>query len=205
MRKILTSKQKTVLSTITDLVHKNGTPPTLEDLRSTLGLSQLSSVQRHTDALKEKGYLENTRGISLPPQSSKVQIPLVGNVACGVPLLATENIEAYVSYDASKIKGTAQDYFFLRAVGDSMNKTNVSGKTIDDGDYVLIKKQSAANSGDRVVALIGDEATIKKLVPVDGAVRLEPESSNPSNKPIYLFEDFSVQGIAADVIKRGNK
>ena len=57
---------------------------------------------------------------------------------------------------------------------------------------VLIKKQSAANSGDRVVALIGDEATIKKLVPVDGAVRLEPESSNPSNKPIYLFAELSL-------------
>lgn len=205
MTKPLTSKQKTALSTITDLIHKKGTSPTLEDLRSALGLAQLSSVQRHTNALKEKGYLKNTRGISLPTQSSKVQIPLVGNVACGVPLLATENVEAYISYDASKIRGAAQDYFFLRAVGDSMNKANVSGKTIDDGDYVLVKKQSVADSGDRVVALIGDEATIKKLVPVDGAVRLEPESNNPSNKPIYLFEDFLVQGIATDVIKRGNK
>jgi repressor LexA len=203
MRKILTSKQKTVLSTITDLAHKKGTPPTLEDIRFTLGLSQLSSVQRHTDALKEKGYLKNIRGISLPEQSLKVQIPLVGNVACGVPLLATENIEAYISYDASKIKGASQDYFFLRAVGDSMDKTNVSGKTIDDGDYVLIKKQSIADPGDRIVALIGDEATIKRMMPVDGAIRLEPESSNSRNKPIYIFEDFSVQGVAMDVIKKG--
>lgn len=205
MVKPLTSKQKTVLSTITDLIQKKGTPPTLEDLRSSLGLSQLSSVQRHTDALKEKGYLKDIRGISLPTSSSKVQIPLVGNVACGIPLLATENIEAYVSYDASKIRGMAQDYFFLRAIGDSMNQANISGKAIDDGDYVLIKKQSTANPGDRVVALIGDEATIKKMVPVDGAIRLEPESSNLSNKPIYLFEDFSVQGVATDVIKKGNK
>lgn len=203
MRKPLTSKQKIVLSTITDLVQKNGTPPTLEDLRSILELSQLSSVQRHTDALKEKGYLENTRGISLPKLSAKVQIPLVGNVACGIPLLATENIEAYISYDASKIRGSAQDYFFLRAVGDSMNKANVFGKSIENGDYILVKKQTSADPGNRIIALIGDEATIKKYVPTSEVIRLEPESSNPENKPIYLFEDFFIQGVVAGVVKKG--
>jgi len=203
MNKSLTVKQKLVLATIQDLKAKLGNSPTLEEIRKALDYSGTSSVQRHTDVLKEKGYLGNTRRLSLPTSNEKVQIPLVGNVACGAPLLATENIEAYVSYDASKISGTAQDYFFLRAVGDSMNKANVSGKTIDDGDYVLIKKQSTANPGDRIVVLIGDEATIKKMVPVDGGVRLQPESSNKNNKPIYLFDDFSVQGIAKDVIKKG--
>ncbi|MFH1827102.1 MAG: transcriptional repressor LexA, partial [bacterium] len=167
--------------------------------------SGTSSVQRHTDALKDKGYLGNTRGLSLPTSDEKAQIPLVGNVACGSPLLAIENIEAYISYDADKVQGKAQDYFFLRAVGDSMNKTNVSGKTIDNGDFVLVKKQSTANSGNRVVALIGDEATIKKMLKEDGYVRLEPESANPDNKPIILFGDFSVQGIVVDVIKKGGQ
>lgn len=204
MRKTLTSKQKIVLSSIKDQANKNGTTPTLEELRVTLGLSSVSSVQRHTDALKEKGYLENTRGLSLPDSYDKVQIPLVGNVACGVPFLATENVEAYIQFDASKISGTPDNYFFLRAVGDSMNNAKVSGKTIDDGDFVLIKKQQTADPGSRIVALIGDEATIKKIVPEDGHVLLQPESTNPKNKPIILFDDFSVQGVVVDVIKRGN-
>ena len=202
MKKPLTSSQKKVLSTITDLSHKKGTPPTMEELRIALGLSSISSVQRHTEALKEKKYLEDARGISFPDQTQKVQIQLVGNVACGVPFLATENIEAYISYDASQIKGSACDYFFLRAVGDSMNKASIGGKTIDDGDFVLIRKRQAADLGDRVVALIGDEATIKRYVPENGHVRLQPESTNPRNKPILLFEDFSVQGIVEDVIKK---
>lgn len=203
MSKQLTSKQKNVLSTIKDLTHKKGTNPTLEDLRVSLGLSQLSSVQRHTDALKDKGYLINTRKIAFPTVNSKIQIPLVGNVACGVPLLASENIEAYISFDKTTLRSAPEDYFFLRAVGDSMNKAKISGKTIDDGDFVLIKKQSTANPGDRIVALIDDEATIKRMVPADGGIRLEPESTNPSNKPIYLFEDFIIQGVVTDVIKRG--
>lgn len=203
MRKSLTSKQKTVLSTINDLTHKKGTPPRLEDLRIALKYPRISSVQRHTDALKEKGYLDKTRGLSLPIASEKTQIPLVGNVACGMPLLATENIEAYITYDASRIRGSSDNYFFLRAVGDSMNAANISGKSIDDGDFVLIRKQQTANPGSRVVALIGDEATIKKMVPEDGHVRLQPESTNPKNKPLILFEDFSIQGVVEDVIKKG--
>lgn len=205
MNKSLTAKQKLVLATIQDLKAKLGKPPTLEEIRQSLDYSGTSSVQRHTDALKEKGYLGNTRGLSLPASDEKVQIPLVGNVACGAPLLATENIEAYVSYDATKVRGKAEDYFFLRAVGDSMNNADVSGKTIDNGDFVLVKKQSTADPGSRVVALIGDEATIKKMHSEDGYVRLEPESTNPDNKPILLFDDFSVQGVVVDVIKKGGK
>jgi len=203
MNSTLTSMQKKVLSSITDLTHKKGTPPSMEELRVALGLGSISSVQRHTDALKEKGYLENTRGLSFPESTEKVLIPLVGNVACGMPLLAMENIEAYISYDASQIRGSSDNYFFLRAVGDSMNNTNVSGKSIDDGDFVLIRKQQTADPGARVVVLIGDEATIKKIVPEDSHVRLEPESTNPRNKPIILFEDFSIQGVVEDVIKKG--
>ena len=85
-----------------------------------------------------------------------------------------------------------------------MNSTNVNGKTIDDGDYVLVKKAQVADSGKRVVALIGEEATIKKYVPENGHVRLQPETTNSKNKPILLFDDFSIQGIVTDVIKKGD-
>ncbi len=201
MKYSLTSTQKIVLSTVRDLSHKKGTPPTMEELRIALNLKTISSVQRHTDALKEKGYLENTRGISFPETTEKVQIPLVGNVACGVPLLATENIEAYIPYDVSKLSGSSENYFFLRAIGDSMNNTDIRGKSIDDGDYVLVKKAQTAELGKRVVALIGEEATIKKYIPENGHVRLQPETNNRENKPILIFEDFSIQGIVEDIIK----
>lgn len=207
MNKSLTVKQKIVLATIQDLKTRIGKAPTLEEIREALNYSGISSVQRHVDALKKKGYITNERyqartlEVSLPEQL--VNIPLVGNVPCGVPFLAVENTEAYIPYNKSLLSGQPDDYFFLRAVGDSMNNAKISGKSIDNGDYVLVKKQSAADFGSRVVALIGDEATIKKIVRGDGYVRLEPESTNPDNKPILLFDDFSVQGIVVDVIRKG--
>jgi len=202
MNKNLTSKQKQVLATIIDLTQKFGHEPTLEQVRSALDYTSTSSVQRHTDSLKELGYLTKSRGLSLPDNDQTVQIPLVGNVACGAPLLAIENIDAYISYDSSKLRGKSDDYFFLKAVGDSMDATSVNGKTIDDGDYVLVKKQDYPDFGKRIVALIGENATIKKLKQGDGHIILEPESNNPANKPIYVFEEISVQGVAEDVIKK---
>lgn len=201
MSDALTSKQKLILTTISDLTHKLGYPPTLEQVRVALGYPRVSSVQRHTDALKKKGYLADSRGISVPTVAKQVKIPLVGNVACGMPLLAVENIEAYVTYDASKIRGAASDYFFLRAVGDSMDNADINGKNIDNGDYVLVKKTNVPEFGKRVVALLGEEATIKKLQRNNGHIVLQPESTNPANKPILVFDDLLIQGNVVDVVK----
>lgn len=206
MKESLTAKQKLVLATIQDLKAKLGKAPTLEEIRKALDYSGISSVQRHIKALKKKNYLSSERyqarslEVLLPEKMAK--IPLVGNVPAGAPFLAIENIEAYIPYDASRLKSDSKDYFFLRAVGDSMNNTRVSGKTIDSGDFVLVKKQQTADFGSRVVALIGEETTIKRMVQGDDCIRLEPESTNPENKPIILIDDFSVQGVVTDVIKK---
>lgn len=205
MKKEITKIQKLVLATIKDLTRKNGKPPTLEELRQVFDYSSISSVQRHLDALKKKGFItsekHHSRSLEVNlPTEKKVNIPLVGNVACGTPFLAQQNIEAYIPYEKSKLGGDPRDYFFLRAVGDSMNLAN-----IDHGDYVLVKKQSAADFGQRVVTLIGNEATIKKLKKGVDCYILEPESDDPKNKPIYIFEDFTIQGTVKDVIKMGNK
>lgn len=209
MIKNLTGKQKLVLSTIQDLRSKLGKSPTLEEIRKSMDYAGISSVQRHVDALKKKGYLLNeryqARSFEMATPEQMLNIPLVGNIACGVPLLAVENIEAYIPYPASQTKYSSDDLFFLRAVGDSMNKSDINGKAIDDGDYVLVKKQATADFGSRVVALIGDEATIKRMVRGDGHIKLEPESTNQNNKPIYLFDNFAIQGIVKDVIKKGVK
>jgi len=194
----LTNKQREVLSVITDLTQKMGVPPTLGEIRDYLGYKNTSSVQRHTDALKKKGYfvLDKFQSRSLKVKKflqKKHNIPLVGSVACGQPMLAIENIEAYIPYE---VQGDPSDYFFLRAVGDSMNKSNIY-----DGTLVLIKKESEVGQGDEVVALIGDEATIKIFKREKGKVVLEPNSTNPIHKPLYIFEDLQIQGKVIDKIK----
>jgi len=211
MEKSLTAKQKLIMATIQDLKAKLGKAPTLEEIRQALNYAGISSVQRHVNALKKKGVLSNERyqartlEVTYPEQV--VNIPLVGSVPCGTPFLAIENIEAYIPYNKSALRGDSGDYFFLRAVGDSMNNASISGKNIQDGDFVLVKKQQVANPGSPIVALIGDEATIKKITRDGVFVRLEPETTNLNNKPIVLFgeENFSIQGIVIDVIKKGGE
>lgn len=194
----LTSKQKEVLSAINELTAKNGYSPALREIKEYLKYNSISAVQRHTDALKKKGFLSSDkyqqRNLKVKKLFQKKQnIPLVGMVTCGKPILAIENIEAYIPYE---VKGDPKDYFFLRAIGDSMNQAG-----IDDGDLVLIKKQPDADMGDQVVALIGDEATIKVLKKGDDCIILEPKSTNPIHKPLYIFEDLQIQGKVVDKIK----
>ncbi|EKE13622.1 MAG: LexA repressor [uncultured bacterium] len=203
MKKTLTGKQHNTLEEIKTYIKNNDKSPTLNELKEILKLKTISSVQRHLGALKTKGYLIVAKNISrgLRPNSSvnpTINLPLVGTVACGTPILAEENIEAYIPYDANKLKGNSSDYFFLRAKGDSMNKAG-----IDDKDFVLIKKQNTAEVGQRIVALIGEEATIKKFNKASNHYILEPESTNLENKPIYVFENLLIQGIVKDVIKGG--
>lgn len=206
MKKSLTHQQRRILNVIKDLTIKLGKPPTLEEIRKASELNYISSVQRHVEALKDKGYLDHipNQSRSLQPSNShshKINIPLIGNVAAGTPILAIEDIEAYIPYESTKVKANLKDYFFLRAVGDSMNKASVNGNSINNGDYVLIRKQNTADFGQIVVALIGEEATIKKYTKGEGHIILQPISFNPANKPIYLFDDFLVLGIVVDVIK----
>jgi len=123
-----------------------------------------------------------------------VDIPLVGNVPCGTPLLAEENIETTVPVSTTLAR-PPHHYFLLRAMGDSMNK-----KGIQDGNLVLVKQQQTADNGDAVVALIDDEATVKEYHESAQAVVLKPCSSNPEHKPIVLNRDFEIQGIVVAAI-----
>ena len=143
----------------------------------------------------KENNLENLKKDYLKIQK-KHNLPLVGMVTCGKPMLAVENIEAYIPYE---VKGDPKEYFFLRVIGDSMNKAE-----IDDGDLVLIKKQTSADLGDKVVALIGDEATIKVFKKGSDCIILEPKSTNPIHKPLYIFEDLQIQGKVVGKIKSIN-
>lgn len=200
----LTPKQKEVLETVQRLTKADGSAPTLRRLMEELGLGQLSSVQRHIQALRLKGALPAAkpwqRGVEISYGAVK-QIPLMGHVACGAPVLADEHIEAYVPYATSKLKSSTSQYFFLRARGDSMDQAEKPAP-IDDGDLLLVRQMPTASVNDTIVALIGDETTCKVLQKTpEGWYQLNPRSSNTAHKPRVMLEDFSILGIVEGVIK----
>ncbi|WP_246073371.1 transcriptional repressor LexA [Formosa sediminum] len=129
------------------------------------------------------------------PDSDTVNIPLIGAVACGLPTFAEEHIEAQIPIATQLVKNPS-DYFLLRATGDSMNT-----KGIDSGDLLLIKRQQTAETGDLVLALIDDEATVKEFRHNGSTIVLKPHSTNTKHQPIILTTDFKIQGVVAEVIK----
>ena len=137
---------------------------------------------------------KKSKVISINSSEETIDIPLLGNVACGFPILADENVEARVPVSIKLIKKGFR-YFLLRAKGDSMNNAG-----IDDGDLVLIRQQQQAENGDKVVALINDEATIKEYHHNGSLVVLKPKSKSKKYQPIILSADFLIQGIVESVI-----
>ena len=171
-----------------------------------LGYAQLSSVQRHVDSLRAKGALPTSkswkRGVSVHTAIQK-NIPLVGTVECGTLSLAEENVEGYIPYPEAKLKKPRAHYFFVRAHGDSMDRSELN---IEQGDYLLVRQQQSADRGQIVIARLGDDATCKILDRTsDGLTKLTPASSNPVHKPQILLEDFSILGVVESVTKLGRR
>lgn len=126
--------------------------------------------------------------------TATVKVPLLGSVTCGLPSLAEQNIDSFISISTNLIK-PSNNYFILRANGDSMNEVG-----INDGDLVLIRQQQVANENDLVVALIDNEATIKEFHRKQNMIILKPRSSNQKHQPIVLTSDFRIQGIVEKVL-----
>jgi len=174
----------------------NGPSPSVREIEAGTGIPR-STVSRYLIAMDREGLLKHsgTRNITTPQMCSRagttVPVPLVGSIACGLPGFAEENIEEYIDLPVSFLgRGT---FFLLRAKGDSM-----VGIGIDDGDLVLVRQQSTAAYNEVVVALVGDETTLKRFRPQSGCIVLHPE--NPAYKDIEV-EDCAVQGVALKVIK----
>ena len=127
-------------------------------------------------------------------RAQTVDIPLVGTVACGTPVLAEENIEGMIPV-STKLAKSPHRYFLLKAEGDSMNE-----KGINDGDLVLVRQQLTADNGDMIVALVDDEATIKEFYRLGDIIILKPKSTNKQHKPIVLTKDFQIQGVVVTAI-----
>jgi len=195
----LTQKQEEFFNILVDYIRREKIPPTNREILKMMGLKSPRSVAQYLDVLEEGGFIQRGKGarnikIIKSPYDDKnsgktVKVPILGYVPCGAPFLAEENIENVVTV-SEKIAKPPYKYFMLRAVGDSMNKSG-----INDGDLVLIRQQIIANDGDVIVALIDDEATIKRLRLHKDCIILEPNSTNSDHCPIVLERDFRIQGV----------
>jgi len=203
----LSSRQRQILDFIRAEIHRRGFPPSVREIGEAVGLSSSSTVHSHLAALEAKGlirrdpskpralevldYRDTDRGIDY----ERVQaVPLVGQVAAGEPILAAENIEATLPLPVSF---SGEDTFVLRVKGESMIDAGIL-----DGDFVVVRQQSTASNGEIVVAMINEEATVKRFFKEEGRVRLQPE--NRSMEPLYADEhaDFAVLGKVVALFRR---
>ena len=186
MENELTRRQKEVLDFLKDFVMGRGFPPTLREIASHLGVKGPKGPQKALRILERKGYLRRVPGGSRaleiiggsPGLAGEVlSVPIVGRVRAGEPILAVENVEGYIRLDRSLL--SSENVFLLRVQGDSMVDAH-----IQDGDFALVKPQPNAENGEIVVALIEDEATIKRIFKKRDLIRLEP--ANPAMEPIVV-------------------
>ena len=188
--KELTPIQKKVFEYIESFINENGFPPTYAEISHRFGF-QVGMVQQVMRALLKKGKIEKdpflARGIRLikpeGPKMNSVPIPLYGNVAAGEPIFASDNVQGYMSLDLTR-KISPDHLFALRIKGESM----IDAGILED-DMVIVKKQHDADDGNIVVALVGDEATVKKLRKKRNKVYLEPANSKfkPIDKPFKVI------------------
>ena len=212
MTEKLTKRQKAVLDSIERCIQEKGYGPTVREICADLGLCSPSTVHVHLKTLEQKGYIQRdplkSRSITLTPEYSKtkastsnvvrpsfskvVDVPLVGNVAAGSPILAEENITDTITLPTD-IVGDAPS-FMLSVRGESMIEAG-----INDGDYVVVKEQPVANNGDIIVAILEDGATVKRFYRERDHIRLQPENS--SMEPI-ITTDCSIAGKVVAVFRR---
>lgn len=196
--KTITKKQKQVFDFINTYRLENGISPTIEELRKKLKLKAVSTVHEHINALKEKGYLakgENSARSMTPKKEIKtiIEIPIMGKIAAGSPIEAIEDFQETISVSNPAIKDS-KDYYALKVSGNSMIEEGIF-----EGDLVIIKKQSVAENGQTVVAIIDDnQATLKKLYREKNKFRLQPR--NPAMQPLFRTE-VEIRGVVVQVIR----
>jgi repressor LexA len=185
-KKGLTSVQEKVFNFLKDHLQEKGFPPTLREIASHFELQGPKAPQKTLNILERKGYIHKVPGGSRAIEilrhpsvrlTQTLPVPIVGRVQAGEPILAIENIEGYLDLDRSL--ASSEDVFLLRVQGDSMIDAH-----IQDGDFAMVKPQPNAENGEIVVALIEDEATIKRIFQKRDLIRLEP--ANPKMEPIVI-------------------
>lgn len=197
---MLTKRQKEVLDFIEKYKSKKEYSPSLEEIRRRFRLASVSTAYFHVKKLEDLGYLDREknkpRGINVYKKELMVKVPILGTIAAGQPIEAIENREETIAISKNKLPKTGKVYA-LRVIGNSMIDEN-----IDDGDVILVKQQSVAENGQKVVALIDNsEATLKKFYKERGRIKLQP--ANKEMEPIIIKKnrELNIQGVVIDVIK----
>ena len=207
MKKELTPRQQEIYEFIRAEITNHGYPPTYREIGEHFGIRSTNGVKRTLDALRKKGYLERkpmiSRGLELRealsplghPDSFK-EIPIIGRVAAGNPIIAEENFEGNINVDGIMFRG--EGHFALRVKGDSMKNIG-----IHDGDIVIARQQATAEKGEIVVAIVGEEATVKRYMPQNGEILLVPE--NEDYDPIVVSRndaDFRIAGRITGLVRK---
>jgi repressor LexA len=199
MRPPLTPRQREVLEFIRDTIRRKGYPPTVREVNDHFGFSSPGTARDHLKALERKGYFSRVRGrsrgieLAESPYPDALEVPLVGAAPAGRPLLAIENIEETLPLPKGLF---ASGDFALRVRGESMIEAGIL-----DGDVVVVRQQDTAENGDIVVALIGEEATVKRFYRDNGKVRLQP--ANAQMEPLLLNpSEVAIQGKVIGIMRR---
>ncbi|MBX4261880.1 transcriptional repressor LexA [Clostridium estertheticum] len=194
-------KQSEIYNFIKDQVQLKGYPPSVREICVAVGLKSTSTVHGHLERLEKKGYIRRDpakpRAIELlkdaVTRKELIDIPIIGKITAGVPILAVENVEDTFTIPLNFTK-TNNELFMLKVSGSSMIEAGIL-----DGDLAIIEKVNSAKNGDIVVALIDNEATIKRFFREKGHIRLQPENSSMS--PIIL-DDCSILGILVGIYRK---
>jgi repressor LexA len=219
---MLTKRQKQVLDFITEYSRKKEIAPTIDEIRKHFRLNSVATVHQHLETLRSKGYLDRsknkTRSLSLSKKRSVSDlmqkssrsgfalVPLLGSANAGpATIFAEENIEAYQKVPRTIVRKQS-GIFAVRVEGDSMNKANIAGESLENGDLAIIDSEyGTPKDGDYVLSVFDDMANLKKFQrdKKTGSVVLLSESKNPKHKPIYVSseDDFLINGKIIGVIK----
>jgi repressor LexA len=209
----LTARQKAVLEFISRSIERRGYPPTLREIGEHMGIRSTNGVNDHLKALEKKGYLEREdlksralRPISADgagPTGNIVEVPILGRVAAGEPILAIEQAEDTVKVDRFFLGHSAgtKEMFALKIKGDSMIEAGIF-----DGDFIFVKKQLTAHRGDIVVAMINDEATVKYFYPEPEKDQIVFKPANQRLQPIIVrkrdWKSVNLLGLVVGVYRR---
>jgi repressor LexA len=200
----LTERQKAILDFFADFQRLNGYPPTHREIRERFGYTSYGTVHKHLRLLRAKGYLSGEqhqkRGLRLTGEESQPsggvpELPFLGRIAAGRPIEALPGNER-LAVPPHLLHGGVDQHYVLRVVGDSMIEEG-----IQDGDFVVVRRRDQADAGEMVVALVGDDATLKRIYPEGPLVRLQP--ANPTMQPLLVPADqVRVQGVVVGLMRR---
>ncbi len=201
MRKKLTARQQEIYDFIAQVIRNNGYPPTIREIMVAFGIASTNGVRTTLTALEKKGYIRRTAMLSRSIELTDYQdaslsgdvreVPVIGRVAAGEPILATENIERTLAVDSGFVP--RGNVFALKVEGDSMRDAGIF-----DGDFVLARQQESAHQGEIVVAVIGEEATVKRYYREGSQVKLMPE--NKAYQPIVVGKSSDSFRIAGKIV-----